>query len=171
MLRITRQTDYGIVLLTTFARLPRAETITASELARRTQLPAPTVTKVLKLLAREGLLTSHRGVQGGYQLLRSPAEIDLVEVISVLEGPIAVTQCSTYAGGCRREPACLVRPNWQRIDNALRNALASITLADMAEQARPLNLSLDTSPRPTACEDEHQNPEAHLAEPAAGGEY
>lgn len=170
MLRITRQADYGIVLLTTFARLPRDETVTASELARRTRLPAPTVTKVLKMLAREGLLTSHRGVQGGYQLARSPDEIDLVEVISVLEGPIALTQCSTHAAGCEREPVCPVRPNWQRIDNAVRDALADITLADMAEPPRPLDLSLAVTRKPSA-RDERSKPEAQPAELAAGGEY
>jgi FeS assembly SUF system regulator len=170
MLRITRQADYGIVLLTTFARLPRGETVTASELARRTRLPAPTVTKVLKLLAREGLLTSHRGVQGGYQLARAPAAIDLVEVISVLEGPIALTQCSAHAAGCEREPVCPVRPNWQRIDNAVRSALAGITLADMAEPPRPLDLALDDGAQAADLRDEDRQP-PHPAELAAGGEY
>ena len=92
-------------------------------------------------------------------------------MISVLEGPIALTQCSTHAAGCEREPVCPVRPNWQRIDNAVRNALAGITLADMAEPPRPLDLSLDVARDKTAREGERQNPEAHPAELAAGGEY
>ena len=133
MLRITKQADYGIVLLTFFAREAAGVTLTASELSKRTRLPAPTVTKVLKLMAREGLLLSHRGVQGGYQLARSPEEITVIDIIGVLDGPVAFTQCAVNADGCAREPICPVRPNWQRLDQVLRKALRGITLAEMAE--------------------------------------
>ncbi len=136
MLRITRQADYGIVLLTFFARQEPGITITANELARRTRLPAPTVTKILKILARAGMLISHRGVQGGYHLAHAPADLTLAEIISVLDGPIALTQCSPLAAGCDREDLCPVRPNWQHIDRAVRSALADVTLDEMADTGR-----------------------------------
>ena len=131
MIRITKQSDYGIVLMTTLAAAPQ-ELHNAAALAAETQLPAPTVSKILKLLARGGLLESHRGVKGGYSLARRPEAITVAEVISALEGPIAVTECIEDAPGeCVQEPFCAVRGNWQRINLAIREALEAITLAEM----------------------------------------
>jgi FeS assembly SUF system regulator len=136
MIRITKQTDYGIVLLTHMAATPERRA-NAPELANETRLPLPMVSKILKLLVREGVLLSHRGVKGGYGLGRSPEEISMAEVISALEGPIAITECIDDHSGCSHEAFCGVRGRWQRINTALRETLEGITLAEMAEQARP----------------------------------
>ena len=92
MIRITKQTDYGIVLLTHLAANPERQ-YTAPELAAEARLPLPMVSKILKLLARDGLLASHRGVKGGYSLARPAEEISMAEIIAALEGPIAITEC------------------------------------------------------------------------------
>jgi FeS assembly SUF system regulator len=131
MIRITKLTDYGIVLLTHLAGQPERQ-FNAPDLAAEAQLPLPMVSKVLKLLVREGLLISHRGVKGGYSLGRPPREISMAEIIAALEGPIAITECIDEAGDCFHEPICQVRSNWQRINAAVRSALAGITLAEMA---------------------------------------
>jgi FeS assembly SUF system regulator len=136
MIRITKQTDYGIVLLTHMAATPERRA-NAPELATETRLPLPMVSKILKLLVREGVLLSHRGVKGGYGLGRSPEEISMAEVITALEGPIAITECVDDHSGCSHEAFCGVRGRWQRINTALRETLEGITLAEMAEQARP----------------------------------
>ena len=78
MLRITKQTDYGIVLLSRMAAEP-ARLFNAPELAAELGLPLPTVSKILKLLARDGVLASHRGVKGGYSLSRPPEAISVAE--------------------------------------------------------------------------------------------
>lgn len=130
MIRITKQTDYGIVLLTHLAAQPDRQ-VNAPELAAETQLPLPMVSKILKLLVREGLLLSHRGVKGGYSLARLPAEITMAEIIACLEGPIAITECIDVASDCSHERLCPVRSNWQRINAAVRGALEGITLAEM----------------------------------------
>ncbi len=130
MIRLTKQADYGIVLVTQLAQNGRAA---AAELAAQTHLPAPMVSKILKLLAKSGLLTSHRGVLGGYELARSAAEINVADVILALEGPIALTECSEHSDHeCSYEAFCRVRENWQRINRAVRGALEDITIADMA---------------------------------------
>lgn len=130
MIRLTKQADYGIVLVTELAQTGQAP---AADLAVQTQLPAPMVSKILKLLARSGLLTSHRGVRGGYELARSAAEISVADVILALEGPIALTECSAHSEHeCSYEAFCRVRENWQRINQAVRGALEEITIADMA---------------------------------------
>jgi FeS assembly SUF system regulator len=130
MIRITKQTDYGIVLLTHLAAQPDRH-VNAPELAAETQLPLPMVSKILKLLVREGLLLSHRGVKGGYSLARLPGEITMAEIISALEGPIAITECIEVSSDCSHERLCPVRSNWHRINAAVRGALEGITLAEM----------------------------------------
>jgi FeS assembly SUF system regulator len=139
MIRMTKQTDYGFVLLGRLAEEPE-RVANAPELAVETRLPAPMVSKVLKLLARSGVLASHRGVHGGYGLARPPAAITAAEVIQALEGPVALTVCIDGAPGeCDREAFCSIRNHWRRINDAVSTALAGITVADLAaEQAAPL---------------------------------
>jgi FeS assembly SUF system regulator len=125
-------TDYAVVLATYLAATegPHA----ARDLAVQTQIPEPTASKVLKKLARAGVVVSQRGAKGGYALARSPNEIGVNEVIEAIEGPIAVTECSdeTTDSLCEYETNCGARANWQRINLAVHNALSEITLTDMA---------------------------------------
>ena len=140
MIRMTRVTDYGIVLLTYFARGPEGTLHTARDLARDAHLPLPTVNKVLKTLTRHGLLESHRGVKGGYTLARHPEEISVAEIISATEGPVAMTECTVDGpGGCDHESDCPVSDNWQRINQAIQEALDGITLAEMTRPLAPCN--------------------------------
>ncbi len=133
MIRMTRLTDYGIVLLTHIARHPERLTRNAPELAAVAHLPLPTVSKILKILAREGLLVPHRGAKGGFSLARSADEIPIADVISALEGPIAPTECSAHGSDrCGIESLCPVSTNWRRINRAVLDALRGITLAEMA---------------------------------------
>lgn len=132
MLRITKQADYAIVLMTHIAS-SEDRWLNASELAAQAGLPQPIVSKILKLLTRGGLLTSHRGVKGGYSLERSSAAISVAEIIEALEGPISVTECVEESPAeCSQEAFCRVRGNWQRINHVLRDALSEITLEEMA---------------------------------------
>jgi len=135
MIRLSRLTDYGIVLMAHLAgRRPEA-LHNAREVAEETQLPAPVVSKILKSLAREGLLVSHRGSKGGYELARPPEQISVPEMIAALEGPIGLTECAMHPGACSQEASCHVREPWQRINQVVRAALAEITLADLATPA------------------------------------
>jgi FeS assembly SUF system regulator len=142
MIRITRFTDYGIVLLTHFARRPEPLTRNAPELAAASHLPLPTVSKILKILARDGLLVPHRGAKGGFSLARSPHEITVADIINALEGPIALTECNAHgADRCSIESLCPVSTNWRRINRAVLDALSGLTLAEMASP-RPAVLPL-----------------------------
>jgi len=135
MIRMTRQADYGTVLLTFFAQEDDGRMLSARDLAKRAKLPLPTVTKILKMLARAGVLISHRGVKGGYGLARRADQITIAEIITALEGPIAMTHCSANADGCNKQSGCPARPSWQRIDIAVRDVLAEITLSELAGSA------------------------------------
>src|SRR5437868_6650848 len=96
MVRLGKLTDYGMLLMSCFARSQPGTLRSARDLAEEARLPLPTVSKLLKELLHSGLLVSHRGFQGGYSLAKDPAEISLAEIVSALEGPIALTECSTH---------------------------------------------------------------------------
>lgn len=133
MIRITKQSDYGILLLAHLAKRGSAgEQLSARDLAEQAHLPQPMVSKILQLLVHRGLVTSQRGVNGGYQLARPPHAISVAEIIDAVEGPIAVTECiETAPGHCELEACCMLRDIWQRINNRVRIALEDVTLAEM----------------------------------------
>jgi len=136
MLRITRQSDFGIVLMTLFTRSESAEekisVLSARDMAHDTNLHLPTVSKILKALTRSGLLESTRGVKGGYSLARPVEDISVANIIEAIEGPIALTDCIEEAGlDCFLESTCPCKENWKRVNTAVRNALAAIPLSQM----------------------------------------
>ncbi|MBM3270638.1 MAG: SUF system Fe-S cluster assembly regulator [Candidatus Sericytochromatia bacterium] len=133
MIRMTKLADYGLVLLTHIAR-HEDDLHSAVELASAARLPLPTVGKVLKILARDGLLHSNRGAKGGYKLARKATEISVAEILQALEGPIAITEC-LEAGHthCEYEPGCPTQANWVVVNRAIRSALERISLAEMAQ--------------------------------------
>jgi FeS assembly SUF system regulator len=131
MLRIGKLTDYATVILATLAS-DRARLQTASSLAEKTHISAPTVSKLLKQLHRAGLVNSTRGTRGGYQLARSPDHISAASILDALEGPIALTDCSVGASGCCLEHSCQVSKTWQRLSVAIRRSLSDISLAQLA---------------------------------------
>ena len=135
MMRLSRLADFAVVLMTHVAQ-HHERVHTASEAAVATQLPTPTVAKVLARLCREGLLTSIRGVKGGYRLARPPAEIPVGAIVNALDGPIALTQCIKLgAGRCEVEAVCPSRVGLHRINVAVRKALDDVSLADIAMPA------------------------------------
>jgi FeS assembly SUF system regulator len=135
MIRLSKLTDYGFIVLSRFIHHDAAQTVNARDLAAETNLPLPTVSKVLKILSRHGLLIPHRGVKGGYSLSRRPEDISVAEIISALEGPIAFTDCAApeSSGDCPLEHTCPTRGHWQRITLAVQTALCEVTLAELGE--------------------------------------
>ncbi len=131
MIRLSKLTDYGIVLMTVVARGQGGSLHTARDLARESGVPLPTVSKILKGLSQAGLLVSTRGVKGGYTLARAPQEISVAEIILALEGPIAVTECGAAPKQCELELHCPVSNNWRVISRALRDALENLPLSDL----------------------------------------
>lgn len=130
MLRMGKLTDYGIVLMSHLAS-HRAEQYSAHAIADAVKVPLPTVRKVLKSLSHGGLLVSERGATGGYTLSRPPERISVAEIITALEGPIALTECVSSESHCEQETHCAVQTNWTRINNAVFHALDEVKLSDM----------------------------------------
>lgn len=135
MFKLGKLTDYGTVVMTALAADPE-RLRNAQELAAQTRVAAPTVAKLLKQLCKSGLVESVRGAHGGYRLARKPSAITVADVVSAIEGPIALTQCAVHGGGCSIEAFCGVRGNWRLIGVAIRRALEAVTLEQMAAPLR-----------------------------------
>jgi FeS assembly SUF system regulator len=131
MLRIGKLTDYATVILASLAA-DRSRLLNAGSLAERTHIAAPTVSKLLKQLQRSGLVKSTRGTHGGYQLARPPEDISAAAILDALEGPLALTECSSGEGVCCIEHSCSVGRTWQRLNLAIRRSLSEISLAQLA---------------------------------------
>lgn len=134
MLRLSKLTDYAVVVLT---KLSADEAVrTAPSLALATGIPEPTVAKVLKTLTAAGLVTSFRGARGGYMLARPLSSMPVSDVITAIDGPIALTACvEGSSAGCECSDLCCMRGRWDRVNGAIRSALGAITLADMQDTA------------------------------------
>lgn len=138
MLRIAKMTDYGTLVMTSLARAPES-LHSAADLAQATHVAEPTVSKLLKLLARHGLVTSARGVRGGYRLALAPENISMTDIIAALEGPLALTECGQSESSCSMEQHCDVRSHWLLINRAIRGALDQVTLAQLTTPAAALS--------------------------------
>ncbi|NNC76593.1 MAG: SUF system Fe-S cluster assembly regulator [Woeseiaceae bacterium] len=137
MLRISKLTDYGTVVLAHIAGHDD-ELVSASDVAAATGLGLPTVSKLLKSLARAGLVVSTRGAHGGYQLARQAHDISAADVIDALEGPVSITECSGSDSHCEHEGICNVGGSWQKINVAIRHALDDVSLIDLLRTNRPV---------------------------------
>ncbi len=131
MLKLTRFADYGVVLMTHIAS-SREVVRSAQSLAEATGIPLPTVSKLLSSFARAGLLRAVRGAKGGFRLARNAQEISVSDVIGVVDGPIALTQCLEAGSSiCELELLCPSRYAWGKINQAVRKALEDLSVADL----------------------------------------
>lgn len=132
MIRLSRLTDYAVVLLGHMALHPE-QLLAASDLVERTGLPLPTVSKIMKQLARADLVLAQRGAAGGYRMARAAGKISVASLIEAIEGPIAITDCADGSDhDCQMKNGCPMTANWNRVNLAIRRALEELTLEDMA---------------------------------------
>ncbi len=132
MIKVSKMADYAVVILGVLARGDGA-LMTANTIAQESGLPEPSVAKILKLAAGSDILQSIRGANGGYKLARTAQQITVADIVTAVDGPIALTAC--VDGGqesCSYEARCPVRGRWDGVNRAIKTALASVTLADMA---------------------------------------
>lgn len=132
MIRLSRLADYGIVVVTHLVRHGDRQQ-NAPEIAQATSIPQPVASKVLKLLVRAEILVSHRGAKGGYGLARPAGAISVADVVEAVDGPIALTTCLDEPNDCGIEAFCPARANWQRVNDAIRDALGRVSLAEMTQ--------------------------------------
>ena len=132
-MRLSHLADYAVVLMTAAARRPGGARLSATELAAETGVPLPTAQKLMGQLAASGLLSSARGVSGGFALSRPAAEISLADIVEAVEGPIAMTICSEGRSDCALDAHCRVKPHMGIVGNAVRGALGAVSLTELAQ--------------------------------------
>jgi FeS assembly SUF system regulator len=139
MLRLSKLTDYAVVALVRLGQAAGREGAveTTPGIAAAIGIPEPTVAKVLKALTNSGLVISQRGAHGGYRLAKPLSAIPVADVIVAIDGPIALTSCVDGASGCESQSLCPVAGRWDPVNHAIRDALTSITLADMEAATIP----------------------------------
>lgn len=131
MIKLSRMTDYAVVVLSQLATCNRSVQ-TVPRLADMTGLGEATVAKVLKTLVPAGLVVSQRGANGGYALARPAQAITVAEIVVALEGPIALASCVTAGDGlCSVEDLCPIRGNWDPVNEVITSALESVSLAEI----------------------------------------
>ncbi|MCD6047262.1 MAG: system Fe-S cluster assembly regulator [Gammaproteobacteria bacterium] len=143
MLRISKLADYATMIMAYCAHAPE-QSYTAKKIAEATKIQLPTVSKLLKLLAKGHLLLSQRGVQGGYQIAKPPREISMADIIAAVDGPIALTECNHGISDCGLIQNCATKHSWQLINIAIQDALSKVSLAQMtgAQIETKINLNL-----------------------------
>jgi FeS assembly SUF system regulator len=129
MLRLSKFADYGTQVMAYMAKDQSVHS--ASEVAAGLGMAVSTISKILKMLARENLVASVMGAKGGYRLARHPGDISMAEIIHAMDGPISITECSGTST-CERESTCSTRSNWQGINHIIQDALEKVNLAQMA---------------------------------------
>lgn len=140
-MRLSSMADYAVVTLCAAARHCGRARVSASQLAQETGLPTPTVQKLVSRLTAAGILQSSRGVGGGLKLARPAASITLADIVEAVEGPIALTACVEQGRhDCTLEKGCSVKPHWPIVNEALRSALAGVTLSRIAAPVPTLSL-------------------------------
>lgn len=131
MIKLSKLTDYAVVILSEMSQ-NQDGLYSAATLASQTNLPEPTVSKILKMLVKANLITSERGVNGGYKLGCTANHVLVSSIISAMEGPIALTACVDSSDDqCALEGFCAMHGRWNAVNTAIVTALENVTLADM----------------------------------------
>ena len=137
MLRLSKRADYALMAMKHLAVRGDQGSSNAREIAEQYGIPIELMAKVLQRLVRRGLLVSHQGTRGGYQLARMATEISAADVIQAIEGPVTVTACSTDDGQCDQFSKCNVRDPLFKVRNRILAALGECTIAELALDPAP----------------------------------
>ena len=138
MLRLSKKTDYALMAMKHLASDPRRGAATAREIAERYDIPPELMAKVLTRLVRSGLLISHQGVHGGYELARPPATTSVAAVLEAMDGPLTMTSCTHGDDRCDQFSKCIVRDPLHRVRDRIAGILATLSISEMAADSHPL---------------------------------
>jgi FeS assembly SUF system regulator len=153
MIKIGKLTDYAVVLMGQLSKEGEETSRSAHYLAEKTNVPEPTVAKILKLLAQENLVISVRGAAGGYRLSKAADQISISEIITAMDGPIAIVSCvDGEAGDCKISANCPVKGKWDRVNQSIRSALEAVKLTEMMSAPCCKSYGFVNDPQPDGAE-------------------
>jgi len=135
---IRRNTDYAIRALVHLA-INLGQVVSAGEIAASQEVPIDFLQKILQKFVRQGLVQSHRGIQGGFSLSRDPSQVTVLEIVEIMQGKLVMNRCFLGKDGCPRAPKCALKQNWLDLEQQLVDSLAGITLQDLVNQLQGLD--------------------------------
>jgi len=135
---IRRNTDYAIRALVHLA-INLGQVVSAGEIAASQEVPIDFLQKILQKFVRQGLVQSHRGIQGGFSLSRDPSQVTVLEIVEIMQGKLVMNRCFLGKDGCPRAPKCVLKQNWLNLEQQLVDSLAGITLQDLVNQLQGLD--------------------------------
>jgi Rrf2 family protein len=127
---ITRETDYAVRTVLFLARSSKPSA-SVTEIAHAMQIPKSFLAKLLQRLVRGHILSSARGVNGGFQLAQKPSEITLLAIIEALQGPAGINVCAINSNRCKLSPTCVVHPVWVKIRSDVEKKLRRETIGKL----------------------------------------
>jgi Rrf2 family protein len=134
-MQLTRSADYAVRVVIHLATLSPGARATRGALAESAEVPPEFLGKVLQVLSRSGLILSHRGSQGGFELARPAASLTLLDVITAVEGPIQLNVCLATGSACKRSWWCAAHEVWRVAQDAMVRVLSAATIEDLARQS------------------------------------
>jgi Rrf2 family protein len=138
MLKLSKKSDYGLIAVKHLAEKDSGGACNTREIANAYGIPAELLAKVLQKLAKNGLLVSQHGAEGGYALARDPSKVTAFDVIRAIDGPLLITSCVTARGACTQAPTCTVREPLSKVNEIITQALSSVTIASLGEDGPDL---------------------------------
>ncbi|HVD02872.1 MAG TPA: Rrf2 family transcriptional regulator [Candidatus Dormibacteraeota bacterium] len=140
-MRISSRAHYGLRMMTELAKAHGGPPLSLAKIARTEYMPLAYLEQLVAPLRKAGLVEGTRGLHGGYRLSRSPEAVTVLEIVELMEGPVAPVECLAEGyrqGSCQREPECLSRPLWGRLQQAVKQVLGGTTLRDLLSEPLPL---------------------------------
>ena len=132
-MKINRLTDYATLLMCEMVD-DKDKIVSAKHLSEKTKIAEPTVVKLLKMLAKKGLITSYRGNLGGYKLAKESSAIKIFDIIIAIEGDISLTLCGMNShNACDYNTGCKVKHGWGKLNNLFMQALQDFTIQDFID--------------------------------------
>ena len=137
MLKINRQTDYAVRVILALAQRGDDIRLSSSQIQQEMLIPPALMSRIVAQLAREGLVDTFPGREGGLSLPRPSSHITLRDVVEAFEGPILLSECLQVKGedDCPFQSNCPVRSKWGRVQVAMLREMAAITFEDLAREA------------------------------------
>jgi Rrf2 family iron-sulfur cluster assembly transcriptional regulator len=135
-MRLSTRGRYGARFMVDLAIHGTEGPVLLKDLAKRQGISVKYLEQLVGPLRKAGLVTSKRGVRGGFQLSRPPEEIKMLDVVEAVEGSLSLVECVVHPDGCPRSTECITKEVWAKAASAIRDVLAGITLADMIGMKR-----------------------------------
>ncbi len=110
--------------------------VSAWEIADSQEAPVEFLQKIMQKFVKRGIITAHRGAQGGFSLAREPVQVTLLEIVATMQGKLAMNRCFLGRDGCPRSAGCPLKQDWLQMEQQISAHMAGITLKDLVDQIK-----------------------------------